>query len=334
MFNNQTVLITGGTGSYGKYLVGHILKKYKSVKKIIIFSRDELKQHDLMSLYKKNISKLRFFLGDVRDLNRLMLAFHGVDIVIHAAALKQVPASEYNPFEFIKTNIVGAQNVIEGALEKNVKKVIALSTDKAASPANLYGATKLCSDKLFSSANHIVGKRNIKFSVIRYGNVMGSRGSIVPFFLNIKKIKNHFPITNKNMTRFSILLEDAANMTDWTLKHMKGGEIFVCKIPSYKVTDLARAISSKHKLKLIGLRPGEKMHEEMITKEDSCNTFDLGKHYAIINPANEKLLKFYKKKFKKYKNGKSFNSKENTFLTIAELKNQVNNFEKNNPENF
>ena len=327
MFNNQTVLITGGTGSFGKYLVGHILRKYKSVKKIIIFSRDELKQHDLMNFHKKNISKLRFLLGDVRDLSRLMLAFQDVDVVIHAAALKQVPASEYNPFEFVKTNILGAQNVIESALEKNVKKVIVLSTDKAASPTNLYGATKLCSDKLFSSANHIVGKKNIKFSVIRYGNVMGSRGSIVPFFLNMKKTNNHFPITHKNMTRFSILLEDAMNMTEWTLKHMKGGEIFVCKIPSFKVIDLAKAISTKHKLKFTGLRPGEKMHEEMITEADSYNTYDLGRCYAIINSSNVKLLNFYKKKFKKFENGKSYNSKENKFLTIPELKNLVNNFE-------
>ena len=325
MFNNKTILITGGTGSFGKYLVGHILKKYKRVKKIIILSRDELKQQHLMNLQKKNISKLRFFLGDVRDRNRLMLAFQGVDLVIHAAALKQVPASEYNPFEFIKTNILGSQNVIESALANNVKKIIALSTDKAASPTNLYGATKLCSDKLFSSANNIVGKKNIKFSIIRYGNVMGSRGSIAPFFLNIKKNSNYFPITHKDMTRFSILLKDAIEMTEWTFKHMQGGEIFVCKIPSFKIIDLAKAISTKHKLKFIGLRPGEKMDEEMITESDSYNTYDLGKCYAIINPLNKKLLNFYKSKYKKFENGKSYNSKENKFLTIAELKKLVNN---------
>ena len=197
MFNNKNILITGGTGSYGKHLIEHILSKYKKVKKIIIYSRDELKQYELMKLHEKNISKLRFFLGDVRDQSRLMLAFQNVDLVIHAAALKQVPASEYNPFEFIKTNILGAQNVIECALEKNVKKVIALSTDKASNPLNLYGATKLCSDKLFCSANHIVGKKDIKFSVIRYGNVMGSRGSILPSFLSAKKINSYFQITHK-----------------------------------------------------------------------------------------------------------------------------------------
>ena len=326
MFNNKNILITGGTGSYGKYFIEHILKKYKKVKKIIIFSRDELKQHEIMKLHHKNISKLRFFLGDVRDRSRLMLAFQGVDLVVHAAALKQVPASEYNPFEFIKTNILGAQNVIECALERNVKKVIALSTDKAASPINLYGATKLCSDKLFSSANHIVGNKDIKFSVIRYGNVMGSRGSVLPLFLNIKEVNNYFPITHKEMTRFNILLENAIDMTEWVFKNMKGGEIFVCKINSFKIVDLAKAISVNHKLKFIGLRPGEKMHEEMITKADSYNTYDLGKYYAIINPSNIKLLNFYKKKFKKFENGKSYNSKENKFLTVSELRKLVSSF--------
>jgi FlaA1/EpsC-like NDP-sugar epimerase len=257
-----------------------------------------------------------------------MLAFQDVDLIIHAAALKQVPASEYNPFEFIKTNILGAQNVIECALEKNVKKVIALSTDKAANPLNLYGATKLCSDKLFCSANHIVGKKDIKFSVIRYGNVMGSRGSILPSFLDAKKNNTYFKITHENMTRYNILLKDTIEMTAWVFRNMKGGEIFVCKIPSFRIVDLAKAISAKAKFKFIGLRPGEKMHEEMITTADSYNTFDLGKYYAILNPSNKKLFNFYKNKYKKFQKGKSYNSKENKFLTISELKQLVNNFTK------
>jgi UDP-N-acetylglucosamine 4,6-dehydratase (inverting) len=321
MLNNQTILITGGTGSFGKNFLKFILKNYKGIKKIIIFSRDELKQQELMNVYKADISKIRFFIGDVRDRNRLMSALRGVDIVIHAAALKQVPASEYNPFEFIKTNILGAQNIIECCIENNVRKVIALSTDKAAAPINLYGATKLCSDKLFSSSNNIVGSKNISFSVIRYGNVMGSRGSIIPLFLNNIKNQKPFKVTNKEMTRFNITIEQAISMVIWVIKNMKGGEIFVPKISSYRVTDLVKAISPKFSITYSGIRPGEKIHEEMITVSDSYNTYDLGKYYAILNPSNSKSMDFYHKKFKKYLEGKSFNSKDNKYLTINEIKN-------------
>ena len=250
MFNNRSLLITGGTGSFGKAFLTYVLKKYPKIKRIVIFSRDELKQYELeKNIDKKDIKKLRFFIGDIRDRNRLSSAFMNIDYIVHAAALKQVPKAEYNPNEYIKTNILGSQNVIDAAIECKVKKVIALSTDKAAAPVNLYGATKLCSDKLFSSANNIIGSSNIKFAIVRYGNVLGSRGSILPFFLKQKK-EDYFTITDKNMTRFNITLEEACEMVDWSLKNCVGGEIFVPKIPSFRIIDLARSIDPKKKNKI------------------------------------------------------------------------------------
>lgn len=325
---NKAILITGGTGSFGKNFLFRIQKDFSYVKKIVVFSRDELKQHELSKSLNVNfLKKVRFFLGDIRDYRRLLRAVQDIDIIIHAAALKQVPAAEYDPFEFIKTNILGAQNIIEACLNSKVKNVVALSTDKATSPTNLYGATKLCSDKLFSSANNIVGKNKIKFSVVRYGNVMGSRGSVVPYFLEYKK-KGYFPVTDKKMTRFNITLKEAIDMVLWTLQYSKGGEIFVPKIPSYRILDLANAINSKNKIKLIGIRPGEKLDEEMISVSDSFNTVDLGKYYAILNPSNSKKLKNYSN-YKKFPAGKSYNSKENNeFLNVKELKKLIMEYRK------
>ena len=323
-YKNKTVLITGGTGSFGKAFVSYVVSKKIKLKKLIIYSRDEFKQFQMAKEYPvEKYSFMRYFLGDVRDKERLNLAFDGVDIVIHAAALKQVPSAEYNPIEYIKTNILGAQNIIESSLDKNVKKVIALSTDKAASPINLYGATKLCSDKLFVAANNIKGTREITFSVIRYGNVMGSRGSVIPFFLKIKD-KGYFPITNNKMTRFNISLNEAVKLVSWSVKNLKGGEILVPKIPSYKITDVAKAIKSNAKIKIIGIRPGEKIHEEMITSSDSQDTYDFGNYFAIIVP---NFITNYKKiKLKKVKPGFSYNSGSNKkFLSVIELKKLIKN---------
>ena len=265
--DNKNILITGGTGSFGKEFIETVLKKFKP-KKLVIYSRDEQKQFQLQLKWKESdVSPIRYFIGDVRDLDRLKFAMQEVDIVIHAAALKHVPMAEYNPFEAVKTNILGAQNVIDATLANDVKKVIALSTDKASSPINLYGATKLTSDKLFVAANNYKGSKKIKFSVVRYGNVMGSRGSVLPLFLKMKK-NNIFPITDKKMTRFNITLEESVNFVLFCLNKMWGGEIFVPKIPSYKIIDFAKAISTKAKLKFVGIRAGEKLHEEMISQHD------------------------------------------------------------------
>ncbi len=324
MFNNQTILITGGTGSFVKRLTEILLKNY-NLKKLIIYSRDELKQSEMQkNIQSKNKANVRFFVGDVRDLNRLKQAMGGVDIVVHAAALKHVPIAEYNPFEAVKTNIIGAQNVIDASMANKVKKVIALSTDKAAAPINLYGATKLASDKLFIAANNFRGKKNIKFSVVRYGNVMGSRGSVIPYFLECKK-KNFLPITDKNMTRFSITLDEGVKFVINSLNKMYGGEIFIPKIPSFKITDLANAISSKIKLKIVGLRPGEKLHEEMITESDSINTIEFKHYYIIVSDSefNNVNKNFFLRKNmgKLCKNNFSYNSKNNKkFLTVKELK--------------
>ncbi len=318
-YKNKTVLITGGTGSFGKAFVNYIVSEKINLRKLIVYSRDEFKQFQMAKDYPlEKYPFMRYFLGDVRDKDRLNLALDGVDIVIHAAALKQVPSAEYNPIEYIKTNILGAQNIIEAALDNNVKKVIALSTDKAASPINLYGATKLCSDKLFVAANNIKGSKKIIFSVIRYGNVMGSRGSVIPFFLKMKE-RGFFPITDIKMTRFNISLNEAVKLVSWSIKSLKGGEILVPKIPSYKITDVAKAISNKAKLKIIGIRPGEKIHEEMITSSDSQDTYDFGNYYAIIVP---NFLNNYKKnRLKKVKSGFSYNSGSNKkFLSVSELK--------------
>ena len=321
-FKNKTILITGGTGSFGKFAVKRLLK-IKRINKIIIFSRDELKQSEMILQFNKNeLKKLRFFIGDVRDPKRLSVAFEEVDIVIHAAALKQVETAEYNPYEFIQTNIIGAQNVIQASIDNKVKNVIALSTDKAAAPINLYGASKLCSDKMFIAANNIIGRKKIKFSVVRYGNVMGSRGSIIPLFLKQKK-NNQLTITDYRMTRFNITLKESIDMVIWSLNNNLGGEIFVPKIPSYKVEDLAKAISPNSKINIIGIRQGEKLHEEMITKDDMNQVIDFGKYYAILPFRDKTKLKKYLsyKKAKVLKEGFSYNSKDNrSFLNITEIR--------------
>jgi UDP-N-acetylglucosamine 4,6-dehydratase len=282
MLNNKTVLITGGTGSFGKKFIETILARYSNVKKIIIFSRDELKQSDLKQKYPSSAyPQLRFFIGDVRDKDRLKRACEGVDVIIHAAAIKQVDTAEYNPTECVRTNIDGAENVIHAALDCGVKNVVALSTDKACAPINLYGATKLVSDKLFTAANNIRGSKDIKFSVVRYGNVMGSRGSVIPFFLS--KIGDaSLPITHAEMTRFNISLQAGVDMVMYALKNHLGGEIFIPKIPSYRILDVAEALVPDCEISIVGIRPGEKLHEEMITDTDSLNTIDLGEYYAIL----------------------------------------------------
>lgn len=330
MFKNSTLLITGGTGSFGENFINHIIKKKINFKKIIIFSRDEFKQSLLETKIPKNLrKKFRFLLGDIRDLNRLKFAFQGVEYVIHAAALKQVPKAEYNPFEYIKTNVMGAQNVVEAAISNNVKKVVALSTDKASSPINLYGATKLCSDKIFTSANNIKGKRKIIFSVVRYGNVFGSRGSVVPFFLSIKN--NIFPITHSDMTRFNINLDEAIDLVLWTFKNSYGGDVIVPKIPSYRLLDLAKAINNKAKFSIVGIRPGEKIHEEMISANESRNAIMLKDKYVIMSEFNFTESKKYYLKFKGSKLNKeifAYSSNQKKYLNNQSLKKLVFNFKK------
>ncbi|WMN61185.1 UDP-N-acetylglucosamine 4,6-dehydratase (inverting) [Pseudoalteromonas xiamenensis] len=282
MLSKKTVLITGGTGSFGKKFIETILHRYPDVKKIIVFSRDELKQSELrMSYPPQQFPQLRFFIGDVRDKERVKQACEGVDVIIHAAAMKQVDTAEYNPTECIRTNVDGAENVIHAALECGVKDVVALSTDKACAPINLYGATKLASDKLFAAANNIKGSKDIKFSVVRYGNVMGSRGSVIPFFLS-KREEGTLPITHEEMTRFNISLQDGVDLVMFAIENHLGGEIFIPKIPSYKILDVAKAVGPECKTTVVGIRPGEKLHEEMLTETDSINTIDLGDKYAIL----------------------------------------------------
>jgi UDP-N-acetylglucosamine 4,6-dehydratase/5-epimerase len=323
-FNQLQILVTGGTGSFGKEFVKNILNMAPGIKRLVVFSRDELKQYEMEKLYStSDFPGLRYFIGDIRDLSRLNRAMQNIDIVIHAAALKQVPAAEYNPFEFIKTNILGAQNVIEASIDNEVKKVIALSTDKAAAPINLYGATKLCSDKLFIAANNIKGSNQIKFAVVRYGNVMFSRGSVIPFFMEKRKT-GKLPITSEKMTRFNISLKEGVDMVRWAIDKAKGGEIFVPKIPSYRITDIAKAIDPDCKLEIIGVRPGEKIHEEMITHSDSLNTIDIGKYYAIL-PAGvsdeDKLNYSRHHKGKIIEKTFSYTSDNNpNFLTVNDLK--------------
>lgn len=280
--NGASILLTGGTGSFGRRFVETVLTRY-DVDRLVVFSRDELKQSEMAQsdLARDNEKRLRFFLGDVRDQDRLRRAMEGIDTVVHAAALKQVPASEYNPMEFVKTNVLGAQNVIEAALDTGVKRVVALSTDKAAAPINLYGATKLASDKLFTAAQNIKGPRDLRFSVVRYGNVLGSRGSVVPFFLDRAKT-GVLPITDPTMTRFNISLDEGVDLVLWTLEQARGGEILVPKIPSFRITDLADAIAPSSEQRIVGIRPGEKIHEEMVTSSDSFSTVDLGPYYAIL----------------------------------------------------
>ena len=317
--NNKSILITGGTGSLGNALIKHFLKNYPEIKKLIIFSRDELKQYEMQQKYNSN--KLRFFLGDIRDPNRLFRALNGVDIVIHAAALKQVPASEYNPTEFIDTNIIGAKNLLEQSFNNNVQTIVALSTDKAAAPINLYGATKLCSDKLFVSSNQYYGNK-MKASVVRYGNVMNSRGSVLPIFISCANKNTPFPITDEKMTRFNITIEDGVKMIFFAIKNAKGGEIFVPKLPSFRVVDLAKAVKNNFEKKIIGIRPGEKLHEDLITISDGITTIDLGKYYAILPPTGKNSIKNYKSnlKYKKVPKNFSYYSGKNVFLTVSEIK--------------
>ena len=323
MFDNKNILVTGGTGSFGTEFVKTLIKKYKP-RKIIVYSRDEMKQYQMsQDLDLKKISFLRFFLGDVRDLDRLNLALRNVDYLVHAAALKQVPAAEYNPTEFIKTNIYGAENIIKASLTQKVSKVIALSTDKATNPINLYGATKLVSDKLFVAANRYSGERKTIFSVVRYGNVAGSRGSIVPFFLEIKKKENNsFPITDIRMTRFWITLEEGVNFVIESLKMMKGGEIFIPKLETFKIVDLAKAIDDKKKIKIIGMRAGEKIHELLCSSDESQNIVEY-KNFYILKPSIYNS-NFKNKKFKSNVGTNfEFSSNSTKHLSIKDLKKKI-----------
>lgn len=324
MFNDKSILITGGTGSFGQKYVETLLTRFKP-RRLVVFSRDELKQYEMAK--KFDASCMRYFLGDIRDLPRLRRALQGIDVVVHAAALKQVPAAEYNPFEYIKTNVLGAQNVVEACLDSQVKRVVALSTDKAAAPINLYGATKLCSDKLFIAANNIRGERDIRFSVVRYGNVMGSRGSVIPFFIEHCK-KGFFPITDPAMTRFNISIEDGVEMALWSIENALGGEILVPKIPSYRITDVANAIDPGCEQRIVGIRPGEKIHEEMITESDSLNTVDLGNYYAILPIGGDYTRAEYCQKMNAKSVSGDFRYDSGTnpnFLSIAQLRELIVN---------
>lgn len=329
MLNGKSILITGGTGSFGKAFVKTILSCYPGVRRLVVFSRDELKQFEMAQAFpEKDHPALRYFIGDVRDYDRVRRALEGIDTVIHAAALKQVPAAEYNPFECIKTNILGAQNIIEACLDTGVRNVVALSTDKAAAPINLYGATKLCSDKLFTAANNIKGGRDLRFSVVRYGNVMGSRGSVIPFFLERRKT-GVLPITDPGMTRFNISLQDGVDMVLWAIEHAAGGEIFVPKIPSYRVIDVAKAIGPDCEFPVIGIRPGEKIHEEMITDSDSFNTVDLGKYFAILPSAGQHSVESYCEAHggKTVAQGYAYDSGSNPdFLTVDQIRQLIRTY--------
>jgi len=321
MLNNKSILITGGTGSFGKKFIATVFKKYKP-KEVIVYSRDELKQYEMRDVFPTEKYPIKYFIGDVRDRERLYRVIHGVDYVVHAAALKQVPTAEFNPFETVKTNILGAQNVIEAALENNVKKVMALSTDKACNPINLYGATKLASDKMFAAANHWQGSHHTAFSVVRYGNVVGSRGSVVPFFLR-KKEEGVLPITDERMTRFWITLEQGVQFVLDSFKKMRGGELFVPKIPSMNIIDLAKAIAPEAKTEIIGIRPGEKIHEVMISSDDATNALEFDVYY-VIQPSlpwwdNVEYIKI--NGGRQVKDGFTYSSGNNTqWLTIDELK--------------
>ena len=324
MLNQKSILVTGGTGSFGKRFVGTILKQFPDIKRLVVYSRDELKQFEMAQEFPESQYKqIRYFIGDVRDKERLSYAVEGIDTVVHAAALKQVPAAEYNPLEAIKTNILGAQNLIEACIDKGVKQVVALSTDKAAAPINLYGATKLCSDKLFIAANLYRGNHDIKFSVVRYGNVMGSRGSVIPFFLKQKE-KGFLPITHPGMTRFNITLDEGVNMVLFALANMWGGEIFVPRIPSYRILDVAEAIAPGMEKRIVGIRPGEKIHEEMITETDAISTIEFEKHFVILpsfQPAwnIDEFCRHFKGSF--CKEGFRYNSGENSeYLSVDQLR--------------
>lgn len=327
--NGKSILITGGTGSFGKKFVETVLKRWPNIKRFVIYSRDELKQFEMEQQFPVSKHKgIRYFIGDIRDAERFRRACEGIEIIVHAAALKQVPAAEYNPMEFIKTNIMGAENVVNTALDCGVKKVVALSTDKAASPINLYGATKLCSDKLFISANNIRGKRDISFSVVRYGNVMGSRGSVIPFFMNKRK-EGVLPITHAEMTRFNISLEEGVELVLVALEKALGGEIFVPKIPSYKILDVAKAIGPNCKHEVIGIRPGEKIHEEMITVHDSYSTIDAKDYYLILPVLQDDAMNNYKKHHEAVSvpAGFTFNSgTNNEWLSVEDIRKMIKDY--------
>jgi UDP-N-acetylglucosamine 4,6-dehydratase (inverting) len=326
MLPYKSILVTGGTGSFGKKFIERILTQHPEVERVVVFSRDELKQFEMAQQFPDSkYDCIRYFIGDVRDQERLYRAFEGIEAVIHAAALKQVPAAEYNPIECIKTNVLGAEHVINAAMQMGVKRVVALSTDKAAAPINLYGASKLCSDKLFVAANNFRGSRDLRFSVVRYGNVIGSRGSVMPFFLN-KRASGVLPITHEDMTRFNISLEAGVDLVMYALHNAWGGEIFVPKIPSYRILDVAEAIAPKAKIEVIGIRPGEKLHEEMITETDSLNSLELDKYYVIgpsiplWNP-DEYVKHFHGKRVDA---GFKYNSGTNDrFLTVEEIRAEI-----------
>ena len=324
MLNNKSILVTGGTGSFGKAFANTVLQRYPGFKRLVIYSRDELKQYEMaQTLNERMHPGIRYFIGDIRDQARLTRALEGIDIVVHAAALKQVPAAEYNPMECIKTNVLGAQNLIEACMDNKVQRVVALSTDKAAAPVNLYGATKLCSDKLFVAANNIRGARDLRFSVVRYGNVMGSRGSVIPFFVD-RRGSGELPITHPDMTRFNISLQDGVEMVLWSIENAWGGEILVPKIPSYRITDIAEAVAPLARQRVVGIRPGEKLHEEMITASDSLNTVDLGPYYAILPSGNtEYNIDDYclRMNAKPVRPGFSYESGSNSdFLSVPQLR--------------
>lgn len=312
-WKNKSVLITGGTGSLGKKLTNHILTNFPAVKRLVIYSRDEQKQFTMAQEFSQDrYPQIRFFIGDVRDYSRLERAMSGIDYVVHAAAMKHVHIAEYNPDECVKTNVHGAQNVIEACIKNNVSRVVALSTDKACAPINLYGATKLASDKLFVAANNLKGAKDIRFSVVRYGNVMGSNGSVIPFFIQKKK-EGILPITSEKMTRFNISLQGGVDMVIHALEHAWGSELFVPKIPSYRILDVAEAIGPECEKRVVGIRPGEKIHEEMITPSDSYNTYDLGKHYVILPTITPWKIENFKEQFyaKAVSEGFSYNSGTN-----------------------
>lgn len=323
MLNNKSILITGGTGSLGKALTKYIFATYPNIRRLVIFSRDEQKQFQMAQEYPANkYPQIRFFIGDVRDKDRLVRAMNGIDYVIHAAAMKHVPIAEYNPDECIKTNIHGAQNVVDACLLTSVERVVALSTDKACAPINLYGATKLTSDKLFIAANNIRGQKEIRFSVVRYGNVMGSNGSVIPFFMNKRK-EGVLPITDPDMTRFNISLQGGVDMVMHALENAWGGELFVPKIPSYRIPDVATAIGPECIQETVGIRPGEKVHEEMITPSDSFYTYDLGKYYVIVPSTPRWKIEDFVQKFKAtpVEIGFSYNSGNNTeWETVESLR--------------
>lgn len=326
----KSILITGGTGSFGQKCVQTLFARHSDMERVVIFSRDELKQFEMAQQFPKSkYPQIRFFLGDVRDKDRVRRALEGIDTVIHAAALKQVPAAEYNPFEFIKTNIIGAENVIEGCLDQGVRQVVALSTDKAAAPINLYGATKLCSDKLFVAANNMKGKRDIRFSVVRYGNVLGSRGSVIPFFLSLRKAGKPISITDERMTRFSITLREGVDLVMKVMDLMAGGEIFVPKIPSMRILDLAEAIAPGEVREIVGIRPGEKIHEEMITETDGPNTVEYLDYFTIMPsvPTEGHQRKTKAEGGTPCPAGFKYNSGNNTdWLTVDQIRQLIDDF--------